>query len=230
MSDEYTHLRGLLLQFPDFQKPFQGYDAAEQAILTRVAQRHASADRAYLETKFPTGVCKGHMSDDDRYVFLTPFKEGAFTFLPLLSVDLDFARPWPLVSINALHYAIKTTDLTGAQPLKCFAYRYDKPAVVVGEHNYFHVQFAHGYPKGTRNSKVDDWISTKDPSIPVDATNGIELFLSAVVALRNRVKPRRQYLDEWQQAGLPIASFLRPMAFERWKPPKPQRAGTPAGG
>lgn len=221
MSQEYAHLRGLLLQFPDFQKPFQSYDAAEQAILTRVARLHTSADRAYLETKFPTAACKGHMSDDDRYVFLTPFKEGEFTFLPLLSVDLDFSRPWPLVSVNALHYAAKANDAMGTRQLRCFAYRYDKPAASVGDHNYFHVQFAHGYPKGTRNTNVDNWISTKDPSIPVDATNGIELFLSAVVALRNRVKPRRQYLDEWQQAGLPIASFLKPMAFERWKPPRP---------
>lgn len=228
MSDEYTHLRGLLLQFPDFQKPFQSYDAAEQAILTRVAKRHVAADRVYLEAKFKVSPCKWHMSDENRYIFLTPFSEGQYTYLPLLSADLDFDRPWPLVSINALHYAIRSNDLGGTQGLRCFGYRYDKPAVAHGEHDYFHVQFAHGYPKGNRNPLVEDWISTKDPSIPVDATDTIELFLSAVVALRNRAKPRREYLDEWSQAGLPISAFLKPMAFQRWKPPKPKPAGAPA--
>jgi hypothetical protein len=221
LNDEYSHLRGLLLQFPDFQKPFQNYEGAENALLHKVAALHSAADRAYLERKFPAEACRGHMSEDNRYIFLTPFKEHTHTFLPLLSVDIAFDRPWPLVSINALHYAIPTMAQGGAEPLRCFGYRYDKPAVAHGDHNYFHVQIAHGFPKGVRNPNVDDWMSTKDPSIPVDATNTVELFLAAVLALRNKTKARREYLDEWSQAGLPINSFLAPMAFERWKPPRP---------
>jgi hypothetical protein len=162
------------------------------------------------------------MSEENRYIFLTPFRESSYTFLPLLSVDMDFVRQWSLVSINALHYAIPTAPQAGVPPrLRCFGYRYDKPTRPVGDHDYFHVQFAHGFPKGTRNPNVDDWLSTKDPSIPVDATNSVELFLAAVIALRNRTKARREYLDEWSQAGLPINAFLAPMAVERWKPPRP---------
>lgn len=226
MSAEYDRLRELLLQFPDFQKSFQNYDAAEQAILGRVMSRHQSVQRSYLEKKFPTAVCKAEMSEDNAYIFMTPFSEGAYTYLPLLSVDLDFSAPWPPVSINALHYAALTADHAGTGPLKCFGYRYDKPTVPFGDHNYFHVQFAHGFPSAKRNDCVDDWISRKDPSIPVDATDAVELFLTAVVALRRR-KPHRQYLDEWAQAGQPINAIMKPMAQERWKPPKPQPAGQP---
>jgi hypothetical protein len=226
LSAEYDRLRELLLQFPDFQKPFQNYDAAEQAILGQVIPRHLSVDRAYLESKFPAATCRAHMSEDNAYIFMTPFSEGAHTYLPLLSVDLAFNVPWPLVSINALHYAIRSADVAGTGALRCFGYRYDKPPVAHGDHNYFHVQFAHGFPSDKRNNCVDDWISRKDPSIPVDATNAVELFLSAVVALR-RKKPQRQYLDEWAQAGLPIHALMKPMALERWKPPKPQPGGQP---
>jgi hypothetical protein len=93
--------------------------------------------------------------------------------------------------------------------------------VRTGDHNYFHVQFTHGHVRGAKNRCIDGWISTKDPSIPVDATNCVELFLSAVVSLRNRIKPRRAYFEEWSQAGVPMQSLLEPMAMERWnvRPP-----------
>ena len=221
MSDEYSRLRSLLVQFPDFQKTFESYSLHEQNLLTIVSAIHSSADRGYLEGKFLDAPCRGHMSEDDRYVFMTPFSEADRTFLPLLSVDLDYTRPWPMISVNCLHYALRN-GRTKIEEVNCFGYRFDKPAVKTGEHDYFHAQFVHGYPKGTRNPLIADWISTKDPSIPIDAANPIEMFLSAVIGLRNRHKSRREYLDEWSQAGIPIRGILDPMAMTRWKPAKPQ--------
>ena len=222
MSTEYDDLRRLLLKFPDFQKSFQSYTSNEQAILSQVNGLHVAADRGYLETKFSVEVCRGHMSEDNTFIFLTPFTEQDHTFLPLLSIDLDYSIKWPMVSVNFLHYGLQNGQKR-ANDVRCFGYRFDKPAVPIGEHDYFHAQFTHGFPKGVRNLKVDNWISTKDPSIPIDATNSVEMFLTAVIGLRNKHKPRRQYFEEWSQAGIPVRALLAPMALTRWKPARPPR-------
>jgi hypothetical protein len=219
LTPEYRDLRRLLLKFPDFQKGFQSYSTDEQALLAQVSKLHTAADRAWLEAKFPETDIRGHMTEDNAFIFMTPFVEQDHVFLPLLSVDLDYTIPWPLVSINALHYGIPKGRRT-VPDVRCFGYRFDKPAVKTGEHDYFHVQFTHGFPKGRRNPKIDSWISTKDPSFPIDATNTVEMFLSAVIGLRNRHMVRRTYFDEWSQAGIPLSGFLAPMAMTRWKPPR----------
>ncbi|WP_139276539.1 hypothetical protein [Pararhizobium antarcticum] len=165
------------------------------------------------------------MSEENKFVFLTPFEFGTYTYLPLLSVDMDFTKPWPMISIHALHYGLhKRHDGGKESETRCFGYRYDKPAVRVGDHDYFHVQFTHGTEKGRRNRHIDDWISTKDPSIPVDATDSVQLFLSAVIAIRNGAKNRRDLFEEWRQSGIAINSLLMPMAFHRWKPPRTGQA------
>lgn len=216
MNPEYLDLRRLLLKFPDFQKSFQSYSRDEQALLTQVAKQHRVADRAWLEAKFPEANVRSHMTEDNVFIFMTPFDEHDHVFLPLMSVDLDYTKPWPMISINCLHYGIPK-GRKNVPDVRCFGYRFDKPAFRHGEHDYYHVQFAHGFRKGQRTAGIDNWISTKDPSFPIDATNTVEMFLSAVIGLRNRHMVRRTYFDEWSQAGIPIAGLLKPMALNRWK-------------
>ena len=216
MSREYDYLRRLIIQFPDFQKEFQDYDVAESAILQEVSKQHVVADRNYLERKFPSTPGRSYMSEQRTFVFMTPFAEHNHVFLPLLAVDLDFSPTVqrPVVAIHALHFGMEKNS---PSPMKCFAYRYDTPNRTKGDHDFFHVQFSWGHDKAQKNPYVADWISTRDPAIPVDAIDTVELFLSAVMALRNKNKERRAYIDEWTQAGLPLKTLLEGMALERWK-------------
>jgi len=224
VSQEYDRLRGLLVQFPEFQKDFQDYDSSEQILLEAVSKSHFVADRSYLERKFPSTPGRSFMSEEHTFVFMTPFPEHGHVFLPLLSVDLDFSASAvrPTVAIHALHFGLAKDNPTS---IRCFAYRYDTPNRTVGDHDYFHVQFSWGHVKGRVGQYVDKWISKEDPAIPVDATDRVELFLSAVMALRNRKTGRREYIDEWTQAGLPLRLLLGRMALERWKPQGPAQGG-----
>lgn len=217
MTKEYLELRSLLIRLPDFQREFQNYTGHECKILELVNKEHEAASRAYLESSLPSTASKLNMASDNRHIFLTPFEDNNHTYLPLLSVDLDFTLAWPMISIHLLHYGLDKGH-SKAEKLKCFGYRYDKPAARVGDHDYFHVQFTHGTEKGRHNNRINRWISTKDPSIPIDATDSVQLFLSAVIAVRNGFKTRRDLFDEWRQAGIAINSMLMPMAFQRWRP------------
>ncbi len=209
---EFGQLRSLLVPLPSFQKPRADYDAQHGALADDVARDHDRAESDYLERLVNPAIRRFDMAAANRFVFLTPYNKHGNFYLPLMAVSADYSGAGrPKLNVSILLYARHVSGLG------CLSYRFDSPNWTMGDHDYFHMQFAWGPRDGRPHRHALGWISQKDPSIPLDATNPLELFLSSIISFRNSHMGRDLVYDQWRQAGLPIQALLANMALTRWK-------------
>lgn len=217
---EFGQLRSLLVPLPSFQKARADYDAQQGSLADDIARDHDRAESEHLERLIDPTTRKFDMVAANRFVFLTPYNKHGNVYLPLTAVSADYSGTGrPKVNVSVLLYARHQLGLG------CLSYRFDCPNRTEGDHNYFHMQFAWGPRDDRIHGHALRWISRKDPSIPVDATNPVELFLTSVTSFRNSHMRRDFVYDQWRQAGLPIRTLLKNMALERWKAPWMNAAG-----
>lgn len=217
---EFGQLRSLLVPLPSFQKARADYDAEQGKLADDVARDHGRAESEYLERALDPATRKFDMVADDRFIFLTPYNKHGNIYLPLMAVTADYTGPnRPKVNVAVLLYSQYQTGLG------CLSYRFDCPNWTAGDHDYYHMQFAWGPRDDRRHRHALNWISKKDPSIPLDATNPVELFLASVISFRNSYMDRDTIYDQWRQAGLPVRTLVGNMALHRWKAPWVQAPG-----
>ena len=215
---EFGHLRSLVISLPSFQKSREDYSKDEGDLADIVAQDHLRAERDYLESVIDTSARKFSMVDANRFVYLTPYAMHANTYLPLMAVEADYSSAArPTVAIHSLLYM---RSLTNPGEIRCISYRFDVPNRTVGDHSFFHMQFAWGANEGKKKrTSPERWISKKDPGIPIDATTPVEMLLSSIISFRNNHINFKTLTDRWTQEGIPITTMLTPMALTRWKAP-----------
>ena len=227
MTDEFQHLRALLVALPSFQKARDDYDVAGGALADEILKDHERAEGDLLETLIDPATGKFDMVIANRFIFLTPYDQHGNVYLPLLAVTADYDRVRPKVNVLVLLYAHDTSK----GQIRCLSYRFDVPNLTDGDHSFFHMQFAWGARDDRTHRHAERWISRKDPSIPLDATTPIEMFLSAMVSFRNRHTDLQRILDQWVQSGIPMKALMQDMAMTRWKTPwinPPAPTPTPA--
>jgi hypothetical protein len=211
---EFDQLRSLLVPLPSFQRGRVDYNVDEGRLADEISRDHERAESDYLERLIDPATRSFDMAVANRFIFLTPYSRHGNVYLPLMAVSADYARAGrPKVNVSVLLYAQHQGGLG------CLSYRFDCPNWTVGDHDYFHMQFAWGPRDDRRHRHAIGWISKKDPSIPLDAKTPIEMFLASMVSFRNSHMDRQRVYDQWRQAGLPIQSLLSDMAMTRWKDP-----------
>lgn len=212
---EFSSLRSLLVSLPAFQKPRDDYSAAGGKLADEILRDHERAEGDYLEGLIDPSTRAFDMVAENRFIFLTPYQAHNNTYLPLLAATADYDRERPKVNVLVLLYA----RYEEKNEIRCLSYRFDVPNRTIGEHDFFHMQFAWGAKDDRRHRHAERWISRKDPSIPLDATTPIEMFLSAILSFRNSHTEMRGILDQWIQAGIPMKPLVENMAMNRWKGP-----------
>ena len=211
---EFGQLRSLLVPLPSFQRVRADYDMDQGRVADNVAQDHQRAETEYLEQALNPATRKINMTADNRFIFLTPYNRHDNSYLPLMAVDADYSGAGrPTINVSILLFS------QHQKGLDCLSYRFDSPNRTTGDHDYYHMQFAWGPRNDRVHRNAARWLSKKDPSIPLDATNPVELFLASVVSFRNSHMSRERIYDQWRQAGLPIQTLLSSMALHRWKVP-----------
>lgn len=211
---EFGLLRSLLVPLPSFQKARADYDGDQGSLADEITRDHDRAEVEYLENLIDPASRKFDMAAANRFVFLTPYAKHGNVYLPLMAITADYSgADRPKINVSILLYARHQGEV------RCLSYRFDCPNWTTGDHDYFHMQFAWGPRDDRRHRHAVGWVSKKDPSIPLDATNPVELFLSSIISFRNNHMSRETVYDQWRQAGLPIQRLLANMALTRWKTP-----------
>lgn len=211
---EFSHLRSLLVPLPTFQRARADYEADQGRLADDVARDHQRAESEYLEHALDPAIRKLDMIADNRFIYLTPYNRHNNVYLPLMAVIADYSGAGrPKINVSVLLYSQHKLGVG------CLSYRFDSPNWTTGDHDYFHMQFAWGPRDDRVHRHALRWLSKKDPSIPLDATNPVELFLASVISFRNGHMSRELIYDQWRQAGLPIRTLLSSMALHRWKAP-----------
>jgi hypothetical protein len=209
---EFGQLRSLLVPLPSFQKDRADYDLQQGRLADDVTRDHSRAESEYLESVLDPTARRFDMTADNRFVFLTPYNTHGNVYLPLLAVSANYSgAARPKLNVSVLIYSQHQTGVD------CLSYRFDSPNLTTGDHDYFHMQFAWGPRDDRRHRHALRWISRKDPSIPLDASNCVELLLASIISFRNTHIRKDLIYDRWQQAGLPIRTLLGNMALTRWK-------------
>lgn len=211
---EFDHLRALLVPLPSFQKARADYSAREGALADEIARDHNRAESDFLERFINPANPTFDMAASSQFVYLTPYSKHGNVYVPLLAVDADYTRTplRPKVSVSILLYGEVATRV------QCISYRFDVPNQTVGDHSFFHLQFAWGPWKNERKHRhAIDWISQTDPSIPLDATTPVEMLLSSIISFRNSHMEIKSVFDQWRQSGIPVRELMKDMALNRWK-------------
>ena len=224
---EFSQLRSLIVPMPSFQKARADYSVEQGKLADYVLAGHGRAEGEYLERAINSRTYFFDMAAERQFIYLTPYSAHGNVYLPLMAVAADYRGvDRPTVNVSVLLYSLHQMGIG------CLSYRFDSPNRTYGDHDYFHMQFDWGPDTGTVGRPHPDalrWVSRKDPSIPLDATSPLELFVASVMSFRNTRMSRQSIFDQWRQAGLPLAALLGNMAFGRWKAPwvdgAPQGAG-----
>ncbi|KAB1069938.1 hypothetical protein [Methylobacterium planeticum] len=211
---EFDDLRSLLVLLPSFQKARADYTVDEGELADKIAETHGRAERDQLEALIDVSSPIFDMAARNLYVYLTPYSAHGNTYLPLLAVAANYpSAARPSVNVWIILYS------KGAHGTECLCYRFDTPNRTIGDHNYFHMQFTTNAPESRRNRHAVAWISKKDPSIPLDATTPLEMFLGSIISFRSSGTGLAHVHDQWRQSGVRLAAMVNDMAAERWKRP-----------
>lgn len=124
------------------------------------------------------------MFDKNVFIYLPPIEKGDI-YVPILSVEYDYAVAMPEVSLKIALFLISETD--GKDTLKAIGYRFETPHKNV-RHHYYHIQHINGFSRSDSRWKLpgNEWVPTEYPAFPIDAQDPIQLLVCLLVSLYDR--------------------------------------------
>ena len=158
-------------------KPWE-YKSLSLRVYERIGGGYPSfSNEKELENVLPTQTrLVTDFSRSGKFLYLNPTRRGT-PLVPVLSMSCDLGRAIPKIQFRLGLFLLDNDEI------KAVGMRYEAPETSEGVHHFYHMQFINYFYGSKVMQGCPDWTPDTQPSLPIDATDPVQLTLCLLASL-----------------------------------------------